>query len=346
MDTITHALSGALLARATAPAGGGRLTTRARLVSGALTAAFPDSDFIIRFFTDPLTYLNLHRGITHSLVMLPLWAVLLSMLYAAFSRGRYHWRDFVWITAACLAIHIAGDVITVYGTKVLAPFSDWKAIIANTFILDLWVTGILVAGLLASRLLRPARLVAGGAFLVLIGYISFQGHLRGEVTALATAAARQAGINYHRLVVMPQPLSPFNWKVVAVNDREYHVAYLNLRRREPVTAAPQAGFFERIDALYQPRDRWRWQRSARFGEDPGQAKLAEQVWHMKGFDNFKRFAMLPVVYRVKQHSEGLCVWFTDLRFVIGEQMPPFRFGMCQEHGEPHWKLRRLPRNSD
>src|SRR5687768_3729815 len=67
MDTLTHALSGALLARATAPEeqhqpGVPALTLRARMIAGFLAAAFPDSDFVLRVF-DTLTYVTLHRGV-------------------------------------------------------------------------------------------------------------------------------------------------------------------------------------------------------------------------------------------------------------------------------------------
>ncbi|MEK6550290.1 MAG: metal-dependent hydrolase [Pseudomonadota bacterium] len=74
MDTLTHALSGALAARAAEPgeAGGKLLPRRARLWLGFWAAAFPDSDFIVRFL-DPFIYITTHRGVTHSVVMLPLW---------------------------------------------------------------------------------------------------------------------------------------------------------------------------------------------------------------------------------------------------------------------------------
>ncbi len=79
MDTLTHALSGALLARATAPAAPrpDQLTTNGRMAIGFVAAAFPDSDFIARWI-DPLTYLTTHRGITHSILLLPLWALALA----------------------------------------------------------------------------------------------------------------------------------------------------------------------------------------------------------------------------------------------------------------------------
>ena len=96
MDTLTHALSGALvgrvLARRRAPAGG---TTGAApsarpgvpvwqmVVAGTVAATFPDLDFVLGWISE-LTYLRGHRGVTHSLILLPLWGLLIAWLLARF----------------------------------------------------------------------------------------------------------------------------------------------------------------------------------------------------------------------------------------------------------------------
>ncbi|HET9122843.1 MAG TPA: metal-dependent hydrolase, partial [Acidiferrobacteraceae bacterium] len=80
MDTLTHGLSAALLARATAgdePSGPHRLPVRTRMLVALVAAMAPDLDFVIWFFS-PQRYLVDHRGWTHSLVLLPLWAALLA----------------------------------------------------------------------------------------------------------------------------------------------------------------------------------------------------------------------------------------------------------------------------
>ena len=65
MDTLTHALSGALLARATTPSA---LPSRAiprRVAAGFFACAAPDLDFVIGFF-GPVEYLqalNLARDV-------------------------------------------------------------------------------------------------------------------------------------------------------------------------------------------------------------------------------------------------------------------------------------------
>jgi inner membrane protein len=45
-----------------------------------------------------------------------------------------------------LGAHIVGDLITGFGTIVFAPLSDWRAALGTTFIIDLWFSGIILAG--------------------------------------------------------------------------------------------------------------------------------------------------------------------------------------------------------
>jgi len=156
VDTLTHALSGALLARATAPKDAPPRSLPRRIAAGFFACAAPDLDFVVSF-VGPVDYLANHRGVTHSLILLPLWALVLSWVLAKILREPRGARALYGVTAMGLALHIAGDVITSYGTMVLAPFSDWRAQIGTTFIIDLWFSGIIVAGLAASAVLRRSR---------------------------------------------------------------------------------------------------------------------------------------------------------------------------------------------
>ena len=64
MDTLTHALSGALMARALANDDNSSVTRRDCVALGFLAAAFPDADVVFSL-ASPLAYLYHHRGITH-----------------------------------------------------------------------------------------------------------------------------------------------------------------------------------------------------------------------------------------------------------------------------------------
>ncbi|MDH5396397.1 MAG: metal-dependent hydrolase, partial [Gammaproteobacteria bacterium] len=154
MDTITHALSGMLLARATKTnpvkpeySDSKTLSLQARLWAGFFAAAFPDIDIVASFF-GTMTYLDMHRGITHSVIMLPLWAFVLAFLFAKISRNYYHWKAFYAISFLGIALHIAGDVITAYGTMLLAPLSIMKFAWPTTFIIDFYFSGIILLSII------------------------------------------------------------------------------------------------------------------------------------------------------------------------------------------------------
>lgn len=348
MDTLTHALSGALLARATAPHtprpgpnGEKPLATWARVGIGALAAAFPDGDFVMRAF-GTLPYLESHRGVTHSIVMLPVWALLLAVVFMLLSRGRHHWREFVGVCAMGIGIHIAGDVITSFGTMILAPFSYARFSYPTTFIIDPIFTGIIVLGLIGAALWRRrGRAVATVGLAALAGYVGFQAVLHERAVAIGQHYARVHGLAQARSEALPQPLSPFNWKVVVRDGDRYHVAYVNLRtERVPPAPSADAGLFARVGALYRPAGQLRWRVRERWGAGGGQSALAERAW--AGFPpGLKRFMEYPALYEVDQRSVGTCAWFFDLRFSLDGIRSPFRFGTCQaERGAP-WRLYRL-----
>ena len=85
MDTLTHALSGALLARATASNHAPPRSLPRRIAAGFLACAAPDLDFVVGF-AGPVAYIANHRGVTHSLILLPLWALALSWVLAKIVR--------------------------------------------------------------------------------------------------------------------------------------------------------------------------------------------------------------------------------------------------------------------
>ena len=156
MDTLTHALSGALLARASARPDA---PVARRVTAGLLACAAPDLDFVIGY-VGPVEYLLTHRGVTHSLILLPAWALLYSWILAKILREPGGWRALYGIVALALFAHIVGDLITSFGTMIFAPLSDWRAAIGTTFIIDLWFSGIIVAGLIGSAVFYRSRVPA------------------------------------------------------------------------------------------------------------------------------------------------------------------------------------------
>src|SRR5690606_5584181 len=131
MDTLPLALSGALGAGATAPRTVA-LPLRRRVGIGFVVAALPDLD-VVGTWVSPLFYLEHHRGVTHSLLMLPIWSVLLALLLSRLWRGGPGWRAYAGVVALALFVHIVGDWLTSFGTMVFAPLSDARFALGTTF---------------------------------------------------------------------------------------------------------------------------------------------------------------------------------------------------------------------
>jgi len=333
VDTLTHALSGALLARATAPEDARSLARR--IAAGFFACAAPDLDFVVAF-VGPVEYLANHRGVTHSLVLLPLWALLFSWVLAKILREPRGWRALYGVTALGLALHIAGDVITSYGTMILAPFSDWRAQIGTTFIVDLWFSGIIVAGLVASAVRRRSRWPAVAASTVLLAYVGFQYLQREKAIEFGERYARSLGPGGETVNVQPRPVSPFNWTVFVSDAEAHRFAHVNLIREQVRSYSPGEGFIAMLDSVYQPLSAARWETRTRYGEGAAKA-LAREAWNSPAMAVYRWFAELPAFDGMSAGST--CVWFIDLRFYTpGRATQPFRYGACREGPGAAWRF--------
>jgi inner membrane protein len=345
MDTLTHALSGALLARASAPQPSpATLPVGRRSLIGALAASFPDLDFVTSYVS-PIFYLQHHRGVTHSLLLVPLWALLIAWLCSLAWRRDRNWRAYFGVAAMGVGLHILGDLITSYGTMVFAPFSDARYAWDTTFIIDLWFSGILLAGLLASWAWRRSRVPAVAGLALLVTYVGWQATRQHVAIEFGRGYALAEGLKAARVTALPRPPSPLNWMVIVEEGERLDYAMVRLAQGEPSPPVPDdAGFIARLSAPYLPLNHAIWVTTRRFGANSQDASFARSAWQQPEFAFFRWFAAHPVLYRFdhggRSTADG-CAWFQDLRFFTpGRAGIPFRYGLCREGVGP-WRIYRL-----
>lgn len=333
MDTLTHALSGALLGRATAPKDAPPRSIPRRVAAGFFAAAAPDLDFVLAFVS-PLLYLEQHRGPTHSFVLLPLWALVLAWALAKILCEPRGWRALYGVTALSLAAHIAGDWITSFGTMVFAPLSYERYGLGSTFIIDLWFSAIILAGLAASLFWRGTRLPAVAASVVLAGYVGFQAVLKERALDYARDHARAQGLANVEFTAYPRAVSPFNWTVYASDELSHRYAHVNLARKEPL--APAHDFIGRMNAAFQPLALAQWETRPRYGASAEEQALARAAWQSPALGFMRWFAEKPAFDGLGKGST--CVWFVDLRFINpGREWVPFQYGACRETESAPWR---------
>jgi inner membrane protein len=241
-----------------------------------------------------------------------------------------------------VGIHILGDLITSYGTMVFAPLSDARYAWNTTFIIDLWFTAAIVAGLALSWLWRRSRVPAVAALAVLAAYVGWQATLHHVAVAFGRGYAQAAGFHSPRVTAQPRPASSLNWIVFVEEGERLDYALVRITQGDAPPAPPaDAGFFARISAPYVPIDRAEWVRTRRYGARPEDSALARAAWEQPAFGYFRWFAQYPVVYRIDRGNPATCVWFQDLRFFTpGRADFPFRYGMCRA-GDRSWRSYRL-----
>ena len=112
MDTITHGLIGILGSKTGLSQKNGKVATVAFLIG----AVFPDIDIVVSFF-GPEFSLRYHRGITHSIIAAPFFAILIAaVIYRVASLKKF---VLLWMIAALgIYSHIFFDLITSYGTVI------------------------------------------------------------------------------------------------------------------------------------------------------------------------------------------------------------------------------------
>jgi inner membrane protein len=362
LDTLTHALSGALFARLVAarrprsnfPALESEGSHHGRfaafwdgrpgapapwqaVVVGFVAAAFPDIDAVVQLAGE-VAYLRHHRGITHSLVMAPLWALLLSGLlalcFAVTRRQKAGWKSLYPLVLGALLLHIGGDWITQFGTLLLAPLSDRRFGLGAMFIIDLVFSGLLLAGLVLAALLPTRRWPAAAGLAATVLWVGVAWSGKQQAIAVAEQQAKAQGWKVEQLVVMPRPASPFNWTVSVYDGSRYHIAHVNTRRSEPLVASADDNFIRRFSAPFQPASQATWQSTPRFGDPATTPAWVAEAWQHEAFAFYRWFALTPALYKVEERraADGQaerCAFFRDLRFEFpGREEAPFRYGLC------------------
>jgi inner membrane protein len=256
---------------------------------------------------------------------MPLWAWPVAWLLAKMLRAPGGWRSLYGVSMLAIGAHIAGDWITSFGTMILAPLSDWGAALGTTFIIDLWFSGIILAGLLFSMFFPRTRIPSVAASIALCAYVGFQYLQKEQALEFARAYALSHGLAGADLAAQPRAVSPFNWTVFVSDAREHHFAHVNLVREAPRGYAPGDGFVAKLDSAFQPLAMARWETRGRYGGDaPGR-----EAWESPPLAFFRWFAERPAFDGRTENPT--CYWFLDLRFVNpGRDWVPFQFGACRD----------------
>jgi len=293
LDPLTHALSGIALARAIPDK---PLRTGPFILLILLTMA-PDTDYLLNFVSD-LFYLQHHRGLTHSVLMLPLWTWL---GWACVHRWQEKPTLSPLLIGAALLLHILLDLITSFGTMILAPLSDWRAALDLVYIIDPLFSACLLLPLLAGLFWKNRRrMLACLALILVCAYLVL------AITAhqKALSIAHNAQPDATDVAALPMPFSPFHWQLIATYPDRYQRSAVNLWPGFTIiTSLLPESFVQRYEYNLRTTDHLQWQQLRALHA----AHITETL---PGLAFYRWFARFPVI--LEQDAEHIeC---GDLRF--------------------------------
>jgi inner membrane protein len=139
VDTITHTLFGLSLYGAVDKRRMDKNSRRAYLLTAVGASQIPDIDVISRFWDTEGLYQMWHRGITHSVFLTPVWALLFLLL--SFMLFRVKDKKLFLLGWLAVFIHNTSDLFNAWGTGYLEPFSTIRVTFGTIPIVDLvfWI---------------------------------------------------------------------------------------------------------------------------------------------------------------------------------------------------------------
>lgn len=251
MDNLCHSLVGAALSGA-----GLRRRTGLATVTMVIGANLPDVDAFVYVMGDAATGLAFRRGWTHgvqAMLVLPiLLAGIMTLVGHALDARRARRRrppvgppviasQLLFVAAISIWTHPLFDLLNTYGVRLLMPFSSRWFYGDTLFIIDPWIWLALGTGTFMSlrraravpvgagsptvmaRAHRPAR-IAIGAVAAYIGIMAVSGWV-GRILVERQAVAA-GGTAAERVMVAPDPLTPFTRSVVRDLGTSYEVGRL------------------------------------------------------------------------------------------------------------------------
>jgi inner membrane protein len=299
MDPLTHALTGLTLSRC----GVKRWCGEATWVL-VLAATAPDIE-VLSLAGGPTVYLHYHRHLTHSLVMMPVMALLPLLVVRFLMRRALNWKRAYALALLGVATHLGLDWTNIYGIRLLLPFSDRWFRLDITNLIDVWIWAALLLAALGPALSRlvsseiGARPGSGrGVALLALGLLlsyEFGRYLLHQRAVAVLESRLYNGLVPSRVAALPGAINPFRWQGLVETPGFYSVQPVDL-----------LGEFDPADGriFYKP--------------EPGPAETAawEAARQTETFRVFLQFSQYPLqrFTPLEEPTKGIRVEVMDLRF--------------------------------
>lgn len=298
MDPVTHGLIGATAS----PSFADKRAFRAAAFTGFVSALLADLDVFIASSTDPLLNLEMHRQFTHSLIFIPVGALIATLLLWWFVRKYLTLKQTYLFSLAGYATAGLMDLITSYGVLLFWPFSSERFSLDLISVFDpLFTVGVLIFTGLAFFKKEKIYVWLSIGWVGLYLFFAFTQQQKGMHTA--QEIARSGNHEIRQLIVKPTIANQLLWNIrYTTDDSLYSYGIRSLPFSDPVIYTGESV------PLLQWKDR---------------------------YSEFEGSVLYQDIQRFSDLSEGILIEHPDHRDVIGDG----RYSMLPTTTSPLWGIK-------
>lgn len=296
MDPVTHGLIGASASQSVVS----KEQLRSAAIIGIISAMFADLDVFITAPADPLLNIEIHRQFSHSLIFIPIGALIASGLFWYFFRNTMSFKKIYALSFLSYATAGIADTFTSYGTKLLWPFLDNRYSWDLISVFDPLFSAIIL-GLVIFSLYKKNPKISWFVWGWIALYLSFAVIQQQRGKSVAKAIAEQQNHQIEQLVVKPTLGNQLLWSIRYVAQ----------------------------DTLYAE--------GVRLGLDakvyPGETALLLD-WEQQ-YEEFKGTTLFNDIQRFDKLSEGYLIRHPNKKNIIGDG----RYAMLPTDMSPLWGVK-------
>lgn len=192
---------------------------------GGIAGTLPDLD-VLYDFGNAVSNMTYHRSASHSLIVLTLFAPLLSCLPAWLHKERALFKHWLLATWLALITHPLLDTFTIYGTQLLWPLTEHPFGIGSMFIVDPIYTLPLLIGVIFALSFKQFTGLKWNAIALSFScvYLAWSVGAQAHIERMVRA---QVGENA-KFFVTPAPLNTIVWRIVVMGEQSYSEGFYSL----------------------------------------------------------------------------------------------------------------------
>ena len=218
MDPCTQGILGVTLACSVA----NKNSVKVASICGLTGGLAPDLDILITSTDDPLLFIEYHRHFSHSLIFVPLGALIISLFLFLFFKKNYSFKEIYLYSSLGMLTHGLLDSFTSYGTNLFWPFSNSRVAWNVISIIDPIYTFILLFFLVLFFLRKKIFLIRMGLFLSIF-YLGFGFIKHDQVKKYVKELAEVRKHKIERLILNPTIGNNILWRTVYQAGENYYI---------------------------------------------------------------------------------------------------------------------------